>query len=87
MVCDSDTATFRVPQDKLDKLQQMLRDALEAEHLSFRTLQRITGKCMSMTVAVRPASLWTHAMFAVAAELDKSGGAPSTLRTTPGLTS
>ena len=24
MVCDSDTVTFRVPQDKLDKLQQLL---------------------------------------------------------------
>ena len=73
MVCDSDTATFRVPQDKLDTLQQLPREALAAGHLSFRTLQRIAGKCMSMTVAIRPASLWTHAMFAVVAELDKSG--------------
>ena len=24
MMCDSDTATFRVPQDKLDNLQQLL---------------------------------------------------------------
>ena len=28
---------------------------------------------MSMTVAFRPASLWTHVMFAVVEELDKSG--------------
>ena len=28
---------------------------------------------MSTTVAIRPASLWTRAMLAVAAELDKSG--------------
>ena len=27
MLCDSDTASFRVPQDKLDKLQQLLRAA------------------------------------------------------------
>ena len=26
-----------------------------------------------MTVAIRPASLWTHALFAVVADLDKSG--------------
>ena len=44
MVCDSDTATFRVPQDKLDKLQQLLREALAAGHLPFRTLQRIAAK-------------------------------------------
>ena len=73
MVCDSDIATFWVPQDKLDTVQQLLREALATRHLSFRTLQRIAGKCMSMTVAFRPASLWTHAMFAVVAELDKSG--------------
>ena len=28
---------------------------------------------MSMTVAIRAASLWTHAKFAVIAELEKSG--------------
>lgn len=73
MLCDSSTATFRVPQDKLDKLQLILRETLAAKELSFRTLQRIAGKCMSMTVAIRPASLWTHAMFAVLAALEKSG--------------
>ena len=73
MVCDSDTATFRVPRDKLEKLQQLLREALAAGHLSFRTLQRITGKCMSMAVTIRPALMWTHAMFAVVAELGMSG--------------
>ena len=41
--------------------------------LSFRTLQRIAGKCMSMTVAIRPASLLTHGMFAVIAYIEKSG--------------
>ena len=72
MLCDSDTTTSRVPQDKLDKLQQLLRAALDAGGLSSRTLQCIAGKCMSMSVAVRLASLWTHAMFAVVAELEKS---------------
>ena len=57
----------------MDKLQQLLREALAAGHLSFRTLQRIAGKCTSMTVAIRPASLLTHDMFAVVADLDKSG--------------
>ena len=72
MMCGSDTAIFRVPQDKLDKLPQLLRAALDAGCKSFRTLQRTAGKCISMSVAVRPASLWMHAMFAVLAELEKS---------------
>lgn len=29
MMCDSSTATFRVPQDKLDKLQLLLRTAVD----------------------------------------------------------
>ncbi|CAM9718774.1 unnamed protein product [Laminaria digitata] len=73
MLCDSDTATFRVPQDKLDKLQQLLRAALDEGQVSFLTLQRIAGKCMDMTVAIRPASLWTRAMFSVIIDLEKSG--------------
>lgn len=73
MLCDSGTATFRVPQDKLDKLQQLLSQALEAKEVSFRTLQRVAGKCMSMSVAIRPASLWTHDMFAASAALERSG--------------
>ena len=40
---------------------------------SFRTLQRIAGKFMSMTVAIRPASLWTHAVFSTLAAVEKSG--------------
>ena len=72
MLCNSDTTTFRVSQDRLEKLQQLLRAALDVGRLSFRTLQSIAGKCMSMPVAIRPASMWTHAMFAVLAEVEKS---------------
>ena len=73
ILCDLDTATFRVPPDKLDKLQQLVTVALDGEGTSFRTLQRIAGKFMSMTVAIRPASLWTRAMFSTLAALEKSG--------------
>ena len=62
MVCDSDTVSFRVPRDKSDKLEQLLRETLAAGRLSVFTLQRIAVKCMSITVAIRPASLWTHAI-------------------------
>ncbi|CAN0516282.1 unnamed protein product [Laminaria digitata] len=73
MLSDSDTATFQVPQGKRDKLQQLLRAALGAGQLSFLALWRITGECMNMTVAIRPASRWRHAMFTVIAVPEKSG--------------
>lgn len=41
--------------------------------LSHRTLQRVASKCMSMMVAIGPAYLWTHAMFARLASMDKAG--------------
>lgn len=73
MLCDSKTATFRVAEDKLENLQTLLRTVFEEVWLSFRALERIASKCMSLTVAIRPASLWTHAMFAVLSKLAKSG--------------
>lgn len=73
IICDSRTMTFRIPQDKLDQLHDLVRTALNSGGVAYRTLQRIAGKCMSMTVAIRPASLWTHAMFAVLASMEKAG--------------
>lgn len=64
IICDSRTASFRVPQDKLDKLHTLITAALTSGSLTTRTLEKIAGKCVSMSVAIRPASLWTHYMFA-----------------------
>lgn len=72
MLCDSATATFRVPQDKLDAVHDILQESLAAGNISFRTLQRVAGKVTSMTVAIRPASLYTQAMFAALAALERS---------------
>ena len=69
MVCDSDTIIVRIPQGKLNKLQQLLRETIPTGHLSFRKLQQIA----STTVMIRPASLSTHAMFAAVADLKHSG--------------
>ena len=71
--CDSTTATFRVPQDKLDKLHERLQGALETDQVSFETLRSFAGQAMSMSVAIRPASLYTQAMFPAVAALEKSG--------------
>ena len=73
ILCDSDTATFRVPSDKLVKLHQRLTASLDEGWVSFRTLQRIAGKSMSVNVAVWPASLWTHTIFSTLAASEKSG--------------
>lgn len=71
--CDSSTATFRVPQDKLDKLHQRLQRALTDGSVSFETLRSVARQAMSMSVAIRPAALYTQAMFAAVSELEKSG--------------
>ena len=72
ILCDSGTASFRVPQEKLDVVHTLLTEALESRTIAFRTLQRIAGKVTSMTVAIRPASLYTQAMFAALAMLEKT---------------
>ena len=73
MLCDSDTASFRVPPDKMAKLHDLLSTAIAPEEISSRALDRIAGKCMSMTVAIRPASRWTHVMFTTLSKLAESG--------------
>ena len=72
MLCELDTTTFQFPQNELDTLRQLLQAARHAGCLSFRTLLHLASKHMSMTVAIRPVSLCTHAMFAVLADLEKS---------------
>lgn len=32
--------------------------------MTVRSMEKIAGKYVSMSVAIRPASLWTHYMFA-----------------------
>ncbi len=73
MWCDSAKAVFCVPQDRLDKMHRRLRDALDTERISFDTLRSVAGQGMSMSVAIRPAALYTQAMFAMVAKLEKSG--------------
>jgi len=62
-VCDSTTASFRVTEDKLGKLQALIEQALEDGSVKVSRLEKIAGKCISMSVAIRPASLWSHFMI------------------------
>lgn len=73
MWCDSEKAVFRVPQERLDKMHRRLQEALDTNRISFNTLRSVAGQGMSMSVAIRPAALYTQAMFAMVALLEKSG--------------
>ena len=63
IICDSEVRRFKVPEDKLPKLEVILTAAITSGWISFVDLERLTGKCTSMSVAVPPASLYTHHMY------------------------
>ena len=65
--CDTAQRRFYVPEDKLRKLEAILRE-------SFSQLEKLAGKCTSMSVAVPPASLYTHHMYRHIAAFKRSGG-------------
>lgn len=71
--CDSLEAAFRIPAEKLQKMQSLVRSALDTGYVTIQTLERIAGKCTSMAVAIRPASLWTHCMFSQLARKSARG--------------
>ena len=67
ILCDSSTTSFRVPEDELQKLHALIQAVLEqvAHHADAGENR---GKCVSMSVAIRPASMWTHCMYAAIAK-------------------
>ena len=80
--CDSTTTSFRIPNDKLQKLPSLIRAVLEQGRTTAKMLEEIAGTCVSMSGAIRPASLWTHHMFAAIA---KANGREIELCKTPDL--
>ena len=63
LMCDRGRAVFHVPSDKLCLLRDFIRQVLVDGVIPLSTPVKIAGKCMSIKVAIRPASLWTHYMF------------------------
>ena len=63
LMCDSGWAVLRIPSDKLCRLRDLIRQVSVEGMVPLSTLEKIAGKCMSMKVAIRSASLWTHYMF------------------------
>lgn len=54
---------FKAPQDKLDKLEQILKKVTETGSVSFEALEKLARKCTSMPVAVAPVVLYTHFIY------------------------
>ena len=74
VVCDTTLRRFEVPQDKLDKLEQILNGVVETGSIYFATFEKLAGKCTSMSVAVPPAALYTHFMYKKIGEFRRKGG-------------
>ena len=62
-----------MPEDKLRKPEAILRDAIDSRSISFGQLEKLGGKCTSMSVAVPPAGLYTHHMYRQIATFERSG--------------
>lgn len=64
ILCDSGTASFRVPEDILRKLHGLIRVALDKDSLTGKAIETIARKCINMSVAIRLKSLLIRFMFA-----------------------
>ena len=68
------TRRFYVPEDKLRKLEAILRDAINSRSISLSQLKKQTRKCTSMSVTVPLASLYTHHMYRQIAAIKRFEG-------------
>lgn len=74
IICDSDKGRFEVPEDKLSKLEAILTDAITSRSITFQMLEKLVGKCTSLSVAVPVAALYTHHMYKSLATFQRRGG-------------
>ena len=71
--CDTAQRRFDVPEDKVRKLEVILRDAVDSQSISFNQPKKLAGKCKSVSVGVPPASLYTHHTYRQIAAFKRSG--------------
>lgn len=60
---DSTEQRFTIPDEKLAKLELLITTAVTQKKISFPTLEKVAGKCTSMSVACPAALLYTHFMY------------------------
>lgn len=65
---------FIIPDSKLEKLEAIITGGLEKGVISFQTLEKMAGKCTSMSVACPAAALYTHHMYQAVAKFQRGGG-------------
>ena len=65
---------YEVPEGKLLKLEVLPTAAITNGWNSFVDLERLAGKCTSMSVTVPPASLYTHHMYKHIAKFRRTRG-------------
>ena len=71
--CDTEARRFEVRDGKLLKLEVLLTAAITSGWISFVDLERLAGKCTSISVAVLPASLYTYHMYKHIAKFRRTG--------------
>ena len=73
IICDSVACRFEAPEDKLEKLEVILTEAVTSGAITFRMLEKLAGKCTSLSVAVPVAALYTHHMYRQIAIFQRTG--------------
>ena len=61
---DSSSEVFRLIPEKKHKFIELIRETLRSRYVSVKTLQRLVGKCVSFSLAVPEARLFTREMSA-----------------------
>lgn len=74
IICDSQQGRFEVPEEKLTKLEAILSSAIASGTITFKMLEKLAGKCTSLSVAVPVAALYTHHMYKQIALFQRTGG-------------
>ena len=63
-LADSSREVFHLIPDKKRKFLELIRETLDSRYVSVKTLQRLVGKCVSFSLAVPAARLFTREMSA-----------------------
>ena len=67
LLADSSREVFSLKPEKKEKFLQLVREILHASKVTVKTLQRLVGKCVSFSLAVPAAQLFTKQMNAAIA--------------------
>ena len=73
IICDTVQCRFEAPSDKLEKLEHMLSDAVTSGAITFQMLEKLAGKCTSLSVAVPMAAFYTHHMYKQITSFQRTG--------------